>query len=159
MRVEKDLRSISLTSILSKGVEWYAREWVMEIVEDLFDPHQFGSCNWSSTLIALAGLIYNWLTALEKPDMVVQVLMLDFRKAFDKVDYKILLSKLVNTGVPDIHISCITNFLYQRQQWIKISSKSVECTCWPTSQKTVFQNWYIKKSPTHCASCYSIATI
>ncbi len=39
MRVDKDLRPISLTPILSKGVEWYAREWVMEIVEDLLDPH------------------------------------------------------------------------------------------------------------------------
>ncbi len=120
MRVEKDSRPISLTPVLSKGVEWYVRKWVMEIVEGLLDPHQFGSPKVSSTIISLAGLIHNWLTALEKPDMVVRVLMLDFRKAFDKVDHKILLSKLANTGVPDFLISWIINFLYERQQRIKI---------------------------------------
>ncbi len=66
MRVEKDLTPISLTPVLSKGVEWYARKWVMEIVEGLMDPHQVGSRKVSSTIIALAGLIHNWLTALKK---------------------------------------------------------------------------------------------
>ncbi len=41
--------------------------------------------------------------------------MFDFRKAFYKVDHKILLSKLANTGVPDFLISRITNFMYERQ--------------------------------------------
>ncbi len=31
--------------------------------------------------------------------------MLDFKKTFDKVDHKILLSKLANTRVPDFPIS------------------------------------------------------
>ncbi len=50
--------------------------------------------------------------------------MLDFRKAFDKVDHKILLSKLVNTVVHDFLISWITNVLYERQQQIKIGSNT-----------------------------------
>ncbi len=70
----------------------------MEIVEDLLDPHQIGFRKGSSTVQALAALIHNWLTAMEKPDMVVQVLKHDFRKAFDKVDQTILLSMLANTG-------------------------------------------------------------
>ncbi len=91
----------------------------MEIVEGLLDPHKFGSCKGSSTIIALAGLIHNWLTALRKTDIVVRVLMLDFRDAFDKVDHKILQS-----GLPDFLIRWITNFLYERQQRLKISSNT-----------------------------------
>ncbi len=55
----------------------------MEIVED-----QFGSWEGSSTILCLAGLVYNWLTALEKFGIVVCMFLLDFRKAFDRVDHK-----------------------------------------------------------------------
>ncbi len=43
MRVEKDLRPISLTLMLSKGLEWYARDFKMDVIEDLIDTHQYGS--------------------------------------------------------------------------------------------------------------------
>ena len=48
------------------------------------------------------------------------VLMLDFSKAFDKVDHSILLQKLANTGVPDCVTRWFTAFLCECRQHTKI---------------------------------------
>ncbi len=93
MRVEKDLLPISLTHALSKGLEWYARDFTMDVIEDLIDTHQYGSAKGSSTLLALVELVHFWLAALEPNGNVVRILLLDFRKAFDRVDHTILLPK------------------------------------------------------------------
>ena len=45
--------------------------------------------------------------------------MLDFSKAFDKVDHSILLQKLANTGVPDCVTRWFTAFLCERKQRTK----------------------------------------
>ncbi len=98
MRVEKDLCPISLTPVISKSLEWYLREWIMEIVEDLKDPYQFGSLKGCSTF-ALIELVHNWLGSLESHGKVLRILLLDFRKAFDRVNHAIFLSKISNKGV------------------------------------------------------------
>ncbi len=51
--------------------------------------------------MVLVELVHCWLAALEPNGKVVRILLLDFRKAFDRVDHKILLPKLANAGLPD----------------------------------------------------------
>ena len=122
MIIDKDLRPISLTPCLSKCQEQYAREWIMDIINDILDPHQFGSLKGNSTSHALIEMTHNWLQDLEIPGKVVRILFLDFRKAFDRVDHRIILKKLANTGLPNFLIKWITSFLCCRKQRIKISS-------------------------------------
>ncbi len=56
MRVEKDLCPISLTPVLSKGMEWYA--FTMDVIEDLIDTHQYGSVKgWHLWSLYIAGLM------------------------------------------------------------------------------------------------------
>ncbi len=112
----------------------------MKIVEDLLDPQQFGSRKGSSTILALEDLIHNWLTVMEKPDMLVLDLMLDFRNVFDKVDHKILMSELANTGVHDLLISWVKNFLYEKQQWTQIGSNT---SSWRPESPRYFARFYI----------------
>ncbi len=119
MRVDKDLRPISLTPVLSKGIEWFARDWVMEIIDDLLDPQQYGSRKGCSTLLALAEWTHKWIIAVENPGILVRILLLDFRKAFDRVDHGILLQKLANSGIPNFLLKWIAAFLCERQQRIK----------------------------------------
>ena len=125
-RVDKDLRPISLTPVLSKGLEAYVRDFTMDIISDLLDPYQFGSIAGSSTVHALIELHHNWLIGLEKPGKVVRILFLDFRKAFDRVDHTILLNKLANMGVPDFLIKWMTSFLTDRKQRVKIGDTTSE---------------------------------
>ena len=122
MKVEKDLRPITLSPQLSKCLEWYPREWLLELLKDVMDPHQFGSMKGSSTTLALVELIHGWVSAVETLGSVVRVLFLDFRKAFDRVDHHILLSKLVNHDVPDFIISWLASFLSSRKQRVKIDN-------------------------------------
>ncbi len=94
----------------------------MEIVEDLMNLYQFGSLKGSSTTLALIELVHNWLGSLESHGKFVRILVLDFQKAFDRVDHAILLSKISNTGVPDFLTRWVTSFLCDRRQTIQIGS-------------------------------------
>jgi exonuclease III len=120
--INKDLRPISLTPILSKGIEVYAREWFMEYFKTSIDKHQYGSQKECSTILALAQLIHNWLLHLEKPSTIIRILLIDFSKAFDLVDHNILIDKIKKTGVPKFLSDWCYNFLCGRRQRVKINN-------------------------------------
>ena len=92
--ISKHLRPILLTSQLSKCLERFPRDWLMDNIKDILDPHQYGSLPNSSTILALAEMLHNWYVALETPKQAVRILFIDFAKAFDRIDHRILLSKL-----------------------------------------------------------------
>ena len=121
-RVDKDLRPISLTPVLSKCLEHHPKRWIMNAISSDLDPGQYGSLPGSSTTLALVELLHLWLAALEKPGHAVRVLLLDFRKAFDLVDHHVLLKKLANTALPDYLVKWVQSFLCQRKQRIKLNN-------------------------------------
>ena len=121
--IEKDLRPISLTPILSKSIEYFARDWFMEYFKGHIDETQYGSQRNCSTVLALAQLIHTWLEASETTSSVIRVLLLDFSKAFDLVDHTILLDKVENIGAPEFLSSWLHSFLQGRQQRVKIGDK------------------------------------
>ncbi len=59
---------------------------------------------------------------LESHGNVLRIQLLDFRKAFDRVDHAILMSKISNIGVPDFLPHWVTRFLCERRQRVKIGS-------------------------------------
>jgi hypothetical protein len=89
----------------------------------LLDPHQYGSLQNRSTVIALAELIHQWITNLEKPGVCVRILLLDFQKAFDRVDHGIIICKLKEMGVPDFLVHWLSSFLSGCKQRVKIMDK------------------------------------
>jgi hypothetical protein len=121
--IEKDLRPISLTPIISKGIEYYARNWFMEHFKNTIDTTQYGSQKDCSTILALSQLIHEWSIASESKTPVIRILLLDFSKAFDLVDHNILLNKVRNTGAPEFLTSWFYSFLTNRKQRIKIRDK------------------------------------
>ncbi len=106
-RVDKDLRPISHTPVLYKSLELHIKKWTLDLIKHLIVPHQYGSLPGCSTTQSLIELLHSWLAALEKPDRVVQILFLDFRKTIDKVDHTILLRKLASVGIPEILIQWV----------------------------------------------------
>ncbi len=50
------------------------------------------------------------------------MLLVDYTKAFDRIDHTLLIQKLHKFGIPQFIISWITNFLTERQQCVKIGS-------------------------------------
>ena len=122
LNLQKDLRPISLTPILSKGIEFYARDWFMRFFNDHIDEFQYGSQSECSTIIALAQLCHNWLLNLDNGVNIIRILLIDFSKAFDLVDHNILMKKISQLGIPDFLSSWLYSFLCNRRQRVKIGS-------------------------------------
>ena len=60
-----DLRPISLTAIISKVLEDFVVEWLIEDVEHIIDPSQFGCLKGTSTTYCLMDMMHNWLSSIK----------------------------------------------------------------------------------------------
>lgn len=118
--VDTDLRPISLTAVLSKVLEGFVFSWLYPIVMPQIDPRQFGGIKNSSTTHALVRLLHEWLQATETPKTVIRSCLIDFSKAFDRIDHNILIHKLRLLGVPQILLNWCASFLQDRQQRVKL---------------------------------------
>ena len=122
ININKHLRPISLTPILSKGLEFFVRDWFVDVIKQDIDDLQFGSQKNCSTILALAFFIHMWLLNSEKKDSVTRILLLDFSKAFDLVDHHILMKKINTTNMPEFIKCWIHSFLENRKQRVKIGN-------------------------------------
>ena len=120
--IESDLRPISLTTVLSKILESFVFSWLAPIVMPHIDPYQFGSVKRSSTTHALVHLVHYWLSALEAPNTMIRTCLIDFAKAFDRIDHNILMHKLLILGVPPVLLNWCSSFLQERQQRVKVGT-------------------------------------
>jgi hypothetical protein len=74
MDLKKHLRPITLSPQLSKCLEWYPRRWIMDLIQDMIGPFQYGSLPNLSTITALAELLHNWFVELEPLGKAVSAL-------------------------------------------------------------------------------------
>ena len=84
------------------------------------DPHQFDGIRDSSTSHALVHLIHEWFQAAETPKAVIRSCLIDFSKAFDRIDHNILIHKLGLLNVPLILLNWCASFLQDRFQRVKL---------------------------------------
>ena len=59
-------------------------------------------------------------------DEITGLVFIDFRKAFDTVDHKLLLRKLPIYGASDAAVSWIKSYLSNRKQFVKVGNQSSE---------------------------------
>ena len=120
--INKHLRPISLTPILSKIAEDYiVHEFVIPAVLKKIDKRQYGTIPKSCTTHALVSMIHNWHVSSDGNSAVIRVVLFDFRKAFDLIDHNILVRKLLDYDIPN-HILCwIVDFLSDRRQKVKLA--------------------------------------
>ena len=64
------------------------------------DPRQFGTIPKSSTTHALVNMTQNWLVNTDANGATARVVLLDFRKAFDLIDYSVFVQKLTTNDIP-----------------------------------------------------------
>ncbi|CAB4023552.1 Hypothetical predicted protein [Paramuricea clavata] len=117
---DDDLRPISLTSVLSKILERFIYLWLLSSIHPHIVPYQYGNIKNCSTTHQLIHLIHHWLVETDKPENLIRSCMIDFSKAFDRIDHNILLMKLTNLDVPPILINWCANFLQDRQLRVKL---------------------------------------
>jgi len=119
--VDSDLRPISLTPTLSKLLESFVGQWMLEAIGNNFDLKQFGGLRERSTIHALIDILQPWHAALDAKKSV-RVLFIDYAKAFDHADHSIILSKMAAIGIPDFIIHWMFSFLADRRQRVKIGN-------------------------------------
>ena len=120
--INKDLRPISLTSTLSKVAKGFViYKELIPVLLSAIDPAQFGFIPGSCTTSALIFTFHYWLHARDGTGSTVRTALLDFRKAFDLVDYHILVAKLLSLGVKPTVVNCVLYFLRSRQQRVKLN--------------------------------------
>ena len=84
------------------------------MIEDVgknIDPNQFGWLKGSSTTFCLLDKVHTWLTHIDSPDKHLHICFLDFSKAFDRITYNVLITKLIDIGVRRSLKPWIINFL------------------------------------------------
>lgn len=118
-------RPISLTSIPCKVMESVIRQAMMLHLHSnrLTAPEQHGftpkrACN--TNLLETTDLI----TSLTNEGHAVDVIFLDFAKAFDKVPHKRLILKLQSLGISGNLISWLRDFLNERRQRVVLGEHS-----------------------------------
>ena len=96
----KNYRPIALTSHLTKVFEKVMRKYIVKFMDrhNLFNPSQHGFRCGRSCLSQLISH-YEHILQLIEEGFDVDVIYLDFAKAFDKVDFDIILKKLRSLGV------------------------------------------------------------
>ena len=115
-------RPISLTSHVTKIFERVLRKKLVYHTEDnnLLSNQQHGFRYKRNCLTQLLHHVNDILQSLEN-DANAYVIYLDFSKAFDKVDHKLLLHKLSKMGIRGTVLSCMTTFLSNRTQQVLVN--------------------------------------
>ena len=114
-------RPVSLTAVPCKVMEALVRDELLKFLmeNELLSCHQYGFRPGRSCSSQLIDVLDEWSRELECANPV-DVIYLDFRKAFDSVPHQRLLSKLRSCGVSGKLLAWIECFLTRRKQRVII---------------------------------------
>lgn len=116
-------RPVSLLSVVSKILERLIHTHIFDCIDQLISNKQYGFMPKRSTCIQLIET-YNKIGKAMDLGKQVDVIYLDFSKAFDSVDHKLLLNKLKAYGITGKLFSWIENYLTNRQQRVVVNGET-----------------------------------
>ena len=116
-------RPISLTCIACKLMESIIKDQLLDYLKtnDLLSHDQHGFTPGKSCVSNLLESLDSWLNDLDAGHGV-DVIFLDFAKAFDSVPHERLLVKLQGIGIQDPLLCWIRNYLSNRSQRVRINN-------------------------------------
>ena len=117
-------RPVSLTSVICKLLETIIRDHMMDflIKHKLINPSQHGFLKAKSCLTNLLCFLEE-ITKWVDDGSPVDVIYLDFQKAFDKVPHQRLISKLKSHGMGNSLINWIEQWLTDRRQRVVVDGE------------------------------------
>ena len=121
--IPANYRPVSLTSVIVKILERIIRKAIVTHLEsnNLMNDTQHGFRKGRSCISALINVYDDIMHSLMASDNhCVDMIYLDFAKAFDKVDHNILLHKLKSLGITGNIGIWISSFLGNRKQFVQI---------------------------------------
>jgi hypothetical protein len=122
MKLASNYQPVSLTSILCKLMEKIIRKRITDHMNsfNLFSDKQFGFLGGRSTSLQLLNVLDNWTEILDKGG-VLNVIYMDFMKAFDKVPHVRLLQKMKAYGLSDSIYNGVQHCLSGRKQCVQVN--------------------------------------
>ena len=129
--VVENYRSISLLSIPSKCQEKIVHNAIYSHVAPYLTDWQHGFIRGRSCATQLVLTHHQWTKALDD-GLQVDVVFLDFAKAFDRVSHDILLQKLCNFGISGTLLNWCKDYLTDREQRVVIEGLSSSWTVIPS---------------------------
>lgn len=122
--VPGNYRPISLTSSCCKILEHIIANYISKFLNDngLLSCFQHGFRKGFSTVTQLTSIVHSFAGVLDKTGQV-DVIFLDFRKAFDLVPHSQLMLKLQAIGLPAFITNWISSYLSDRTQYVSIDDK------------------------------------
>ena len=106
---------------MSKVFERIMEQQIAPYMEEFMSPYLCGFRKGFSTQHALIALIEKWKSSLDQKGYAGSILM-DLSKAFDTLDYDLLLAKLHAYGFDKQALSMIKSYLKDRWQRTKINT-------------------------------------
>ena len=121
----KNYRPISLTSVVGKLMETVLRDKIVTFLENnnLIKDSQHGFRNKRSCLTNLLDFFHDVYNLYDNT-RAVDIIYLDFQKAFDKVPHKRLINKVKAYGLNGDIAAWIEDWLSNRKQRVVINGKS-----------------------------------
>ena len=116
-------RPISLLPLPGKLIEKIVHERISNFLENhtLLDPNQGGFRKNNSTINSISNFTDHIYNSINEKQVSISV-FIDFSKAFDTVNHKILLEKLKHLGIKHNSLLWIKNYLTNRQQRTMINN-------------------------------------
>ena len=120
----EDLRPISLLPAPMKILERFVLRVMMLTIFEHYGKNQFGFRPRSSTTCALIAIDDFITTALDRADVEgVQVVAYDLSKAFDKLKYDVILSRLRECELSPAIVSWFVSYFTSRKQFVKVGTE------------------------------------
>ena len=118
-------RPISIVSVLSKPLEKHISKHLEAHTSkyDLLHQNQSGFRRNHSCHTALVNLTDHWLTNINV-NRITGAIFVDFAKAFDVLDHKLLLRKLAVYGLTESSVYLIKSFLTNRMHSVNYNNKA-----------------------------------
>lgn len=120
-------RPISVLPCFSKVLEKLVYNRMMNHLQkwDILYEHQYGFRKKHSTEMAILQLVDKIHIAFNKNEYALGI-FLDLSKAFDTVNYDILLQKLLHYGFSGTTYKWLNNYIHNRQQFVNVNGFSSE---------------------------------
>ena len=122
VHLESDIRPLSITCPISKIAESFIAKRFDDFFYDVQDKNQFGSTTNRSTTLALLKLLHFLFVSSDDSSEIVRVLFVDFKKAFEKINHNVVLSKFKENNAPVSLTVWMINFLNKRKQFVKVGN-------------------------------------
>ncbi len=119
MSVEKHIHPISLNPVAAKVFVSLIVRRMKPFISAKTDPCQFEVMPGTCITDALVKMLQSWYEASDTPGSVIQIVLLDYSKAFDHINHNALLRKLT-VSIPPHFVRWMGAFLLDRVQRVKI---------------------------------------